>query len=98
MCLGGEEVVPAKIIPIVHMKGDGHEVFPQSSIVFQLRQPRLRRRTTAASFGGVKFEKRRLRRSALKCDGIGAHELRAGDEQNAAGKQERCSKNGERAR
>ena len=80
---GCERIFPAEVIPIINVERDGHEIFPQLRTVLQARQPRFGGRTTAASFGGVEFEQRGLRRSTLELNEVGAHELRCGEEQRA---------------
>src|SRR5262249_14683662 len=78
-----ERVLPAEVIPIVHVKRDGNEILPELRTVLQMRQPLFGGRATAASFGRIEFEEGSLGGLALKLEWSGAHKFEIGEEQSA---------------
>src|SRR5277367_31513 len=67
----GPFVAPAEIVPVIHMKSNGHELAPKTVFSLQPAQPRLGGRATAATFGSVKFHQRHLALGTLKLNGRG---------------------------
>ena len=57
---GRKRIFPAKSIPVINMKSDRHELTPESWVVYEPAQRSLGRGTTAAAFGGKKFEQLNL--------------------------------------
>jgi hypothetical protein len=63
-------VAPTKVVPVVNVKGHRHKVAPQSRLLFQMAQPRLGRRATAAAFRREKLQQRGVTLGTLKHNGI----------------------------
>ena len=82
----GKAVRPAQVIPIVHVKSDGHHLPPQAGILGELAQPAICRWATAATFRGVQFEQGGLLWAAAKVNhfsGASRHLSQAAEKQGA---------------
>src|SRR5688500_3835372 len=82
----GERIAPAEVVPIMEVKCDRHEILPEPRLVFQIAQPRLRRRTTAASLRSEKLEQMGPRWFAFEdhLAGLGGRGGKSGDEKECA--------------
>ena len=70
--LRGERVPPAEPVPIVDVKCERHEIFPESRLILEFRQPSLRWRTTAAPLRGEKLKQMNALRPAFESKVAGA--------------------------
>src|SRR5579859_1565154 len=64
-------VTPTKVVPVINVKGYRHKVTPQLGFLFQLTQPRLGWRATAATLRRKKLQQRGLTLVTLKHNGVG---------------------------